>query len=713
MRLSLHQIPVSADLLTTSGMPLAVSVQPLALPDPAEDPIQVVDFGEMGPVRCKKCKAYMNPFMRFIDGGKQFVCNICGCSNDTPREYFCHLGGDGRRRDWMERPELHRGTVEYVANQAYMVRPPMPPSYLFMIDVSTAACTSGAAAAACQAVKRTLGDLPGGERTMVGVATFDSSLHFYRLPRNGGQPHMLVVADVAEPYAPLPAGLVVPLAEHREALEGLLEAIPGMFTGGRPGENAAAAAVKAGVEALKATGGRVALFATGVPTVGMGALRGRDGRGEGEKEPLRSCGPSDKTYAKVALDAAEYQVAIDLFLLAAGPCDVPTLGTLCNTTGGSLYHYPAFNPTLDFAQLHNDLRWNASRPQGLEAVARLRVSQGLSVVEYAGAFCKRTPTDVDLPTIDSDKALLATLRMDDKLTDGAEVCLQFAMLYTTTAGERRIRVHTMSVGVTGTLANLFRSADLDVQLSVATHKAAARLLEGVNSLAFIKDRALVDAVSALYAYRRFCATNSSAGQLILPEALKLLPLYTLGLVKSAGLRPESSPDERAAWAFRQLAMTPGLVVPSVYPRLFRVSELPPPPADGTAPQPPCTTWLSSEKLDPDGVFFLENGLEAYIWVGKQTPREVVHALFGVDSVEALNSSAALPPPASVEGEALHALINTVRQQRSAYMRMRVLRRPDIIEGAFFSCMIEDRSTAGMSYVEFLCHVHRQIQAKFV
>ena len=43
----------------------------------------------------------------------------------------------------------------------------------------------------------------------------------------------------------------------------------------------------------------------------------------------------------------------------------------------------------------------------------------------------------------------------------------------------------------------------------------------------IKDKTLSEAVNALYAYRRFCATNSSAGQLILPEALKLLPLYTL------------------------------------------------------------------------------------------------------------------------------------------------------------------------------------------
>lgn len=40
----------------------------------------------------------------------------------------------------------------------------------------------------------------------------------------------------------------------------------------------------------------------------------------------------------------------------------------------------------------------------------------------------------------------------------------------------------------------------------------------------------------LYAYRKFCAASSSAVQLILPEALKLLPLYGLSMLKSHGLQ---------------------------------------------------------------------------------------------------------------------------------------------------------------------------------
>lgn len=45
-----------------------------------------------------------------------------GFTDETPRDYHSNLGPDGRRRDADERPELCRGTVEFVATKEYMVR---------------------------------------------------------------------------------------------------------------------------------------------------------------------------------------------------------------------------------------------------------------------------------------------------------------------------------------------------------------------------------------------------------------------------------------------------------------------------------------------------------------------------------------------------------------------------------------------------------------
>ena len=733
-------IPNSGDLLNSSGMPLTILVQPLAVPHPDEEPIHVVDNGAVGPVRCGRCKAYMNPFARFLDHSR-FQCNFCSHVTEVPRDYMCNLGADGRRQDWTERPELCRGSVEYVAPAEYMVRPPMAPALFFCVDVNPAAVQSGATTSACEAIARTLDSVPEPARTLVGICTFDSCAHFYKL--TGSSPQMLVVPDAEEPYSPLPAGLAVPLEAHRDAVDAVLKQIPEMFATNRHGAPAGTAAIKACVEALKPVGGRVLAFVGTMPTGGYGGLKNRaapvgggSGGGglggaskEADKEPARYLAPADKAYAKMATEAAEYQVAIDLFLLADGYVDVASLGSLPRITGGSLYRYPSYNVQLDFAQLHNDLRWNVLRPQGLEAVMRLRASAGLGVVDYDGFYCKRTPTDVDLPAVDCDKAIAVTLRHEEKLADGGEACVQCALLYTTVAGERRIRVHTLALPVSSVLGNIFRASDLEAQTCDLIRRSAAKLLAGNASLASAREAALNTTVNTLYAYRKFCASNNSTGQLILPEGLKVLPLYCLALHKSDGLRSDASADDRAAWLLRGACGGAATAVPSVYPRNFPVHDLSTSTrkggaeggADGGAegsspasfPPLPPVTWLSAEKLEQDGMYLLEDGREMLLWVGRQTDAATLRATLGVDHVDQIHANAtAVPQLDTPQSAAMCAFVNCMRKMRSSYMRTRVIKRGDPAENAFYRRLIEDRSAAGMSYVEFLCHVHMLIQNKF-
>ena len=65
--------------------------------------------------------------------------------------------------------------------------------------------------------------------------------------------------------------------------------------------------------------------------------------------------------------------------------------------------------------------------------------------------------------------------------------MQCALLYTTTAGARRIRVHTLSLPCTNVMGNLFRSADLDTQLHAHVSHVAGQLLTGAVSLAAMKE----------------------------------------------------------------------------------------------------------------------------------------------------------------------------------------------------------------------------------
>ena len=72
------------------------------------------------------------------------------------------------------------------------VRPPMPPVYFFVIDVSVSAVNSGMVATTAAAIKSCLESLPGAERTRIGFLTFDQHLHFYSLKASLTQPQMMV-----------------------------------------------------------------------------------------------------------------------------------------------------------------------------------------------------------------------------------------------------------------------------------------------------------------------------------------------------------------------------------------------------------------------------------------------------------------------------------------------------------------------------------------
>ncbi|KAK8580236.1 hypothetical protein V6N13_143355 [Hibiscus sabdariffa] len=712
VRCTINQIPCTADLLTTSGMQLALLVQPMALPHPSDDPIQVVDFGESGPVRCSRCKGYINPFMKFIDQGRKFICNLCGFTDDTPRDYHCNLGPDGRRRDADERPELCKGTVEFVASKEYMVRDPMPAVYFFLIDVSMNAVQTGATAAACSAIGQIISDLPEGPRTLVGIATFDSTIHFYNLKRALQQPLMLIVPDIQDVYTPLETDVIVQLSECRQHLELLLENIPTMFQSSATAESCFGAAIKAAFLAMKSTGGKLLVFQSVLPSVGIGALSSREAEGRtnisaSEKEAHKLLQPADKILKTMAIEFAEYQVCVDVFLTTQSYVDIASISVIPRTTGGQVYYYYPFSAVSDPAKLYNDLRWNITRPQGFEAVMRVRCSQGIQVHDYSGNFCRRIPTDIDLPGIDCDKCILVTLKHDDKLQDGSECAFQCALLYTTVYGQRRIRVTNLSLPCTNMLSNLFRAADLDTQFANFLKQAAIEI--PTAPLLQVRDQITNLCINTLLSYRKFCATVSSSGQLILPEALKLLPLYTLALIKSTGLRNDGRIDDRSFWFNYVSSLSTPLAVPLVYPRMFAIHNLNSKEGDDSTLPP--TIPLSSEHVSDDGIYLLENGEDALIYFGSSVDSSILEQLFGFTSVDEIPTQFVMQQFPNPLSKKLNDVVNVIRQQRCSYLRFKLCKKGDPSGMLFLSCMVEDKNAGGPSYVEFLVHIHRQIQMK--
>ncbi|GFS32325.1 hypothetical protein Acr_00g0022020 [Actinidia rufa] len=116
-------------------------------------------------------------------------------TDETPRDYQCNLGPDGRRRDADERPELCRGTVEFIATREYMVRDPMPAVFFFLIDVSMNAIQTGATAAACSAINQVISDLPAALGFFKGEGRF--GMEWWRAFGNGWQARKTIFIETS------------------------------------------------------------------------------------------------------------------------------------------------------------------------------------------------------------------------------------------------------------------------------------------------------------------------------------------------------------------------------------------------------------------------------------------------------------------------------------------------------------------------------------
>jgi protein transport protein SEC24 len=130
--------------------------------------------------------------MTFKSGGNKFVCNMCSFPNDIPPEYFAPLDMSGARVDRLQRPELMRGTVEFVVPKEYWNKEPVGLQRLFLIDVSQESVNRGFLKGVCKGIldalygasdasedDATARRVPEGSK--IGIVTYDREVHFYNL----------------------------------------------------------------------------------------------------------------------------------------------------------------------------------------------------------------------------------------------------------------------------------------------------------------------------------------------------------------------------------------------------------------------------------------------------------------------------------------------------------------------------------------------------
>jgi protein transport protein SEC24 len=110
------------------------------------------------------------------------------------------------------------------------------------------------------------------------------------------------------------------------------------------------------------------------------------------------------------------------------------------------------------------------------------------------------------------------------------------------------------------------------------------------------------------------------------------------------------------------------------------------------------------------VFFLENGFSMYLWLGKDLSQDYLQALFQVPHASAINVQASKLPvldnPISVQ---IRSIIDSVMSSSPRGLSLTLVRQQvDPWEVEFLNLLIEDKGPDALSYVDYLCQLHRQI-----
>lgn len=750
IRATHYTIPSTNKIAKSLKIPIGIVSQPFADFVKGDSKILSSYMGQNGPQRCEQCRGYVNPQCNFIDGGKTMVCNLCNHKTPISDAYFCYLDNNGVRLDKYTKPELCQGSYEMSTSYMYCRnnKLPKPPIYLFMFNVSRTSMMNGMLSVVADVLSEIIpkhlpyddlyinttengtknGDI---QKIYMRVAflAYDKRIYYFNVREHiNNKQAVEICIELNDPYIPSFKGFVVDPYDCGLQIQSLLQELPKMFMSTNVVDTILGPVIESAISLLKSNGdcGKLIIFHSILPNYDVvGKLTNRDNSSffctENELSILK---PQNNFYTKLASQCVENGISVNLFLTTSGYIDIATLSCLCDSTGGKLHYYPFFDAKRNAQQLGYDLKCFLLRVSGNDAFIKLRVSNGLRVKNIYGCLTSISVTDAQIAYIDSDTTIAIELEHDNDLKMNGPISCQLAILYTSISGQRRLRIHNISLNHSSDYSEIFRLLDTESLVCMLTKKYCTEILKQ-NNITYAADKLSEHTFGPILAYIKFCKQSQSHFQhLILPDSLKLYPLYMNAMIKSDAFlsRREIGQDGRSIAILRCKNMNFFENILEFYPAIFDLFD---PLTNNTLEdlndKTQSLTQLGIlqyrciyERLLKDKIYILVSNYSLFLWIGNQVDADKYRQLFGVNSIEQVDGlqMEILPAFDNDLSNTARLLFKLIRKHFHPYrfIPIMIVRQSGVSENVFrhFLCEGKSPKPKSFTYMEYLCHLHKSV-----
>lgn len=732
-RASLNVVPKTSSVYKKSKLPFNLVVRPYTGLTDEEEIFPISEDTSI--IRCRRCRAYLNPFVELKNNNSKWRCNMCMLLNDIPK-----IG------EITARGEMNNLHYEFRAPSEYAARPPEALTYVFILDVSQTSIQSGLLATAIQTILDSLDLLPNDEgRANLSFIGVDSQLYYFGIPEDGDTTQdisMMVVGTNATVTQPAADGLVANLLSCRSNIEKLLSKLPSFFQGNINNNFDLAAGLTAGFKLIQSLGGKMTVISGTLPNIGEGKLTSRDESSVAgtPKESQKLLTPNNSFYRSFAVDCNKNQVSVDMFLASSSYQDVATLSQLPKFTSGQTHFYPAWSATSieSITKLTKELSKYISSEIGLEAVLRVRASDAISTKAYYGNFFSRASDLMAFPAFPRDQAYVVELAVEEDIKRPI-VYFQAAILHTSVHGGRRVRVFNMALPTSDNVQNVYASADQLSMITLLARKAVDKAFgSSLEASRDLLDKAMIDILN-VYKKEINPGNIGSSSPLQLCTNLRMLPLLTQSLMKHIGIRGGKVPSDHRSAALNKLYTMPiDELIQYIYPTIYSLHDMPDDaglPFVGTAEGeeeeefhfPPRKVGeivlpervnASGISLERYGLYLINNGSEIFLYVGGDAVPQLLNDIFGVEDIfQVPCEKCELPELDNEFNERVRNIIGKIRERDGSisYESMYVIIGPSSVDGSLMkarpeigsmrmwglSTLVEDRSSDQMAFKDQL------------